>query len=481
MKPFKLSKLALVASSMLTAVSHAATQPNVIVMLADDLGYGEIQRLNPERGKIPTPHYDELSKSGMTFTDAHSASSVCTPTRYAMLTGRYAWRTSLQKGVIQGGESPISKDILTIPKMMDQLGYDTALIGKWHLGMFFDGKFDNSPNVQVGAKVTEGPIDKGGFDHYFGYHHSRQMNILIDDDTVTERIEPIEMLPRITEAAVDYIESRKSDEDPFFLYLPWNSPHSPVVPDEKWQGKSGLNAHADFVMQTDDSVGQVIDALKRTGQLNNTIIISSSDNGTSAPTADAEYLRSKGHYPSADFRGYKADLWEGGSRVPFFVSWPGVVKPDTYNDDLIVMNDIFATLADINDYSLPNNAAVDSYSFYPLLTKKGDTKRKNAIHHSWSGHFAIRQGKWKLLLASGSSGWTEPVEVKGREVQLYNMEMDKGEQADLSKQYPEVVEELLSILKSQVANGRSTEGTKMEAYSPVDIFKTSNYEKNKYL
>ena len=334
----------------------AAESPNVVVMLADDMGFGELQCLNPKRGKIPTPNLDAIAGKGLVFTDAHSGSSVCTPTRYGLLTGRYAWRTRLQRGVLTGGESLIAENRLTLSRMLKGRGYDTAIIGKWHLGMLYDGE-KNSGKIPVGAKVTHGPIDRGGFDMFRGFHHARQMDLWIEDDKVASRLTAKEMLPKLTAAAVDYVRSHKDSNKPFFLYVPWNSPHSPVAPSDEWAGKSKLNAHADFVMQTDHSFGQVIDALKETGQFENTLIICSSDNGTSAPTSKMANLKAKGHYSSGDLRGSKADIWDGGHRVPFIVSWPDVIKKPGRTSALVCLTDLVATVADIVGESLPPTAA----------------------------------------------------------------------------------------------------------------------------
>ncbi|WP_019026069.1 sulfatase family protein [Colwellia piezophila] len=500
--------LTLSAGYITCSFANEQTQPNIIIFLADDLGYGEIQHLNPEHGKIPTPNLDALARSGLTFTDAHSASSVCTPTRYALLTGRYAWRTRLQKGVLTGGESLIAENRLTLAKMLKNQGYHTSMIGKWHLGMLFDGKHDKSADITVGTKVSEGPIDKGGFDEFLGFHHARQMNLLIKNQQVSEKITPVEMLPRLTQAAVAYIDSRKNNKQPFFLYIPWNSPHSPVKPSKAWLGKSGLNEHADFVMQTDDSTGQVIAALKRNNLLENTIIISSADNGTSEKTANAKALVAQGHYPSGNLRGYKSDSWDGGHRVPFFVSWPKVIPANSVSSQLISLNDIFSTLAELLKINLADinteyindennatksstaknsvadgnvaegNVAEDSISFLPLLvkTKKNNIPQKkplrqNIIHHSISGHFAIRQGPWKLILASGSGGWSKPKKVKGISAQLYNLDHDLGEQDNLARAMPEKVAELTALLQAQVAAGRSTPGIKQHNDVTVNIFK----------
>ena len=448
-------------------VVAAADRPNIVILLADDQGFGELQCLNPSRGKIPTPRLDAIAASGMVFTDAHSGSSVCTPTRYGLMTGRYAWRTRLQSGVLTGGESLIAKDRLTIAKLLKQQGYHTAVIGKWHLGMLFDGEHLRG-DVPVGAKVTHGPLDRGGFDEFHGFHHARQIRTWIDNDVVTASIEPIEMLPRLTAAAVDYVHDRKDSEQPFFLYVPWSSPHSPVVPTASWQGKSGLNEHADFVMQTDDSFGQVIDALRETGQLENTLILCSSDNGTSAPTSNKSQLEKMGHYPSGDLRGSKADIWDGGHRVPFLASWPGVVKAGSHCDQLICLTDVIATVADVLEVSLPADAAEDSVSFLPLLRGQSGPTRHSVVHHSISGYFAIRDGRWKLSLCPGSGGWTAPKPQKKAWakqqrlglplVQLIDMGADVGEQHNLAAEKPEKVAELRSELQSQIERGRSTPG-----------------------
>ena len=228
-----------------TAEAEAQSRPNIVVMLADDMGFGELQCLNPKRGKIPTPQLDALAESGLVFTDGHSGSSVCIPTRYGLMTGRYAWRTRLQNGVLTGGESLIAEQRLTIAKMMNQNGYETALVGKWHLGMLYDGE-KNSGKIPVGATVSHGPVDRGGFDHFWGFHHARQMDLWIENDKVTARLTPVEMLPKLTETAVAFVRDQKESDNPFFLYVPWNSPHSPVAPAPRWQGKSGLNAHRRF-------------------------------------------------------------------------------------------------------------------------------------------------------------------------------------------------------------------------------------------
>ncbi|MEM9080701.1 MAG: arylsulfatase [Verrucomicrobiota bacterium] len=438
-------------------------KPNIVILLSDDLGYGEIQHLNPDRGKIPTPHLDAIARSGMTFTDGHSTSSVCTPTRYSLLTGRYSWRTWLQKGVVKGGPSLFSSDRLTLAKFLSQNGYHTAVFGKWHLGMLFNHKKDLT-QPPLGSTVTEGPLDKGGFHEFEGFHHARQMNLWIKNDTVTDHLKPIEFLPKITKSAIDYIHRRKDQAQPFFLYLPWNSPHSPVVPTDEWQGKSSLNSHADFVMQTDHCHGQIIAALRETGQLNNTLLFVTTDNGTSAPTSKIDQLHKLGHYPSAHLRGSKADIWDGGHRVPFFLSWPGVIKPGSTSNQLVGQIDFLATIADLLNVELPPHAAEDSISFLPhLKNEKHPNPRNSLIHHSSTGQFAIRHNHHKLILCPGSGGWTTPRTETALESgppyhQLYDLATDPSEQNNLISKHPDLAQQLQTLLQTTVTNGRTTPG-----------------------
>ena len=466
---------------VLVVSRSAAVPPNIVVILADDMGFGELSCLNPDRGKIKTPQLDRIASQGMIFTDAHSGSSVCTPTRYGLLTGRYAWRTRLQSGVLTGGESLIAEDRVTLPKLLRSKGYHTAVIGKWHLGMLFGGKHVKG-KVPVGTKVTHGPLDRGGFDEFHGFHHARQMSLWIDQDEVTSNLTPEEMLPKLTESAVRYIHERKKDGKPFFLYVPWNSPHSPVVPTKEWQGKSGLNAHADFVMQTDDSFGRVYQALEDTGLIENTLVICSSDNGTSPQTSGLKELLQAGHQPSGELRGLKADLWDGGHRVPFIVSWKGKVKPGSRTDALVCLTDVMATAADAVDIDLPETAAVDSESFLPVLLGESGQARESVVHHSISGKFSIRDGSWKLMFAPGSGGWAAPKDAQARkeglpEWQLYRLDRDLGETENLVEKHPEQVEKMRELLKEQVQKGRSTPGAAQKNDVPVDIYKTGDARK----
>jgi arylsulfatase A len=446
------------------------SKPNIVFIMCDDLGYGDVQCLNPENGKIKTPHIDKIASQGMTFTDAHSGSSVCTPTRYGLMTGRYSWRTRLQSGVVSGfAPCLIAPDRLTVAGLLKGQGYATAIIGKWHLDFQYqDPKTGEilakkgKKRAPIGATVPDGPVHRG-FDYFHGNHHAGHMDTIIENDKVIERLDEIHNLPRLTEKSVAYIEERaKSPEQPFFLYVPLGSPHSPHVPTPEWQGKSGLNVYADFVMQTDATVGAIADAIDKNGFADNTLLIFTSDNGCSR-IADIPALREKGHHVSAHFRGSKADVWDGGHRVPFLVRWPGKVEAGSSSDQLICLVDLFATASDITGGKAPTMGE-DSVSFLPALSGQAiKSTRKGIIHHSVAGRFAYRQGKWKLLLARGSGGWSSPNEgaaarAGAPEAQLYDMENDPSEQNNLYLTQPKIAERLLADLTADVGNGRSTDG-----------------------
>lgn len=441
-------------------------KPNIVLILADDLGYGDVQCLNPNRGKIPTPHLDSLARQGITCTDAHSGSSVCTPTRYGLLTGRYAWRTRLQRGVLSDYAKPlIAADRLTLPGFLQQHGYHTACIGKWHLGFTVDrpttkGQFAGAP---LGAKTTNGPITRG-FDHFFGFHHARMMKSVFEGDRVTTLIEPIDMLPTLAKQAEDYIAAQSRTDKPFFLYVPLSSPHTPIVPSKAWQGNSGLGSYADFVMETDGAVGQILAALEQAGIAENTLVFATSDNGCS-PAADVAALEKLGHFPSAQYRGYKSDIWDGGHRVPFFVRWPGKIKPGSTSHRMICLTDLMATAAAVVGAELPENAAEDSYSFLPVLLGTGHSARTSIVHHSIAGRFAIREGDSKLCLCRGSGGWSKGGDTES--VQLYDLDTDASEATNLASTRLTEVKRLTNLLAKIVQDGRSTPGKPQK--NDVDI------------
>lgn len=463
----------------------ATDRPNIIYILADDLGYGDVQAFNHELGKIPTPQMDRLAQQGMIFTDAHSGSSVCTPTRYGVLTGRYSWRTRLQSFVLWGFDQPlIAQDRLTVAGLLKEQGYHTAMVGKWHLGLGLrnpagkptHGRKAGINDVDWNARITGGPVDLG-FDYCYGIAPSLDMPpyIYVEDDrfvgeaTTIKKFYPnregpahadfeaIDTLPIISQKSVEYIQKQTADQ-PFFLYVPLTSPHTPILPTDEWQGRSDLGAYGDFVMQTDAVVGQIVEAVDTAGFSENTIIIMTSDNGCSK-VADIDALQAQGHYPNGGFRGAKSDIWDGGHRVPFIVRWPAVVEPGSSSEEIICLTDLMATAADLTGATLPNDSGEDSVSFAAAL--RGEpiiSSRKGVVHHSVSGQFAYREGKWKILLSRGSGGWTkEPMSVNAP-AQLYDMEADPGEQNNLYHSHPEVFARLLAQLESDVTRGRSTAG-----------------------
>lgn len=462
-----LALLVLLAANA-TAKPNPPQRVNIVYVLADDLGYGDVQCLNPQRGKIPTPHADQLAAQGITFTEAHSGSSVCTPTRYGVLTGRYAWRTRLQNGVLSDYVEPlIAADRLTVPALLQQHGYHTACIGKWHLGFTVDAPAWKKEGAPLGARTADGPLTRG-FNHFYGFHHARMMKSVFQDDRVTEIVEPVDMLPKLTRHAADYIAARAKMDQPFFLYFALNSPHTPIVPSPAWQGKSSLGKYGDFVMETDWALGEIMAALDKAGVAGNTLLIFTSDNGCS-PAAGVDKLEKQGHYPSANLRGYKSDIWDGGHRIPFIARWPGVAKPGTTCGQLVCLTDLMATCAGILGAQLPDNAGEDSVSILSLLRGEDRPVRDAVVHHSINGMFSIRQRDAKFIFGAGSGGWS-----KGREeapAQLYNVANDIGEQHNLHAADRETVQRLTKLMEKHLADGRSTTGTPQRNDVAIQLWK----------
>jgi len=484
----------LLVSSLVIRPTALSAPPNIVYILCDDLGYGDVQCLNPQRGKIKTPNLDRLAAQGMTFTDAHSGSSVCTPTRYGVLTGRCAWRTRLQASVLDGFVDPlIAADRLTVPALLKQHGYHTACIGKWHLGFTLADIGDAKENkdrksgknaadaeagrnvAAIGTRTADGPVTRG-FDYYFGIHHARSIKSLFENDRVIEHVEAVDMLPKLTRRAADHITERGKAGGPFFLCLALNSPHTPIVPSPEWQGKSGINAYADYVMETDWAIGEVLAATEKAGIASNTLVIATSDNGCS-PAAKLPELAKAGHYPSAQFRGHKADIWDGGHRVPFLVRWPGRAQAGSQCAQAICHTDLMATCADILGAKLPDNAGEDSVSILPALMGNPIAPVREAIvHHSINGRFAVRQANWKLELCPGSGGWGKPGDADAKaqglpEVQLYDLGTDIGETNNVQAEHPEVVARLRNLLDQFIANGRSTPGAKQKNDVQIMVMK----------
>jgi arylsulfatase A len=495
----KINMLVLAAfSAALTGFGGVASKPNIIYILCDDLGYGDVGICNPD-GKIPTPNMDRLGREGMVFTDAHSGSAVCTPTRYGVLTGRYAWRSHLKHGVLNGFSGHlIEEGRVTVASMLKENGYHTAYIGKWHLGWDWQmtGEKDQGEGfgkikpVDYTKPVKNGPKENG-FIYSYGHCGSLDMPPYVyvengmpsagpDRETFANKKEvksgwwrkgPTapdfdheDVLPNFTRRAVKYVEQQAKTDKPFFLYLPYSSPHTPVLPSAEFKGKSGIDsAYADFTMMNDDCIGQVVEAVEKAGIADNTIIIVTSDNGCS-PEADFDELKAQDHNPSSIYRGHKADIFEGGHRVPFIVRWPAQVKAGSVCADTTCLTDMLATCADIVGVKLPADAGEDSVSMLPNLTgAAAKPLREATVHHSINGTFAIRQGKWKLIDAPHSGGWSSPRPGKDQElykdlplIQLYDMEADPGETTNVQDQHPETVERLKALLEKYKTEERST-------------------------
>ena len=485
MKKRYLKLLILSAPTYFASATHIPQKPNIIFILADDMGYGDVSALN-EKSKIKTPHLDKMASEGITFTDAHSSSSVSTPSRYSLLTGRYNWRSTLKEGVLWSySKALIPEGRTTMASMLRQQGYTTACIGKWHLGWNWANIEAGEENVDFSKPITHGPTTVG-FDYFYGIIASLDIPpyVYVENDMPTSsNIQMVEgdsdfrfwrkglaaddfshedCLPNFTRRAVKYIEEKSKAKQPFFLYFPLPAPHTPILPTKEFQGKSGLNPYGDFVLMTDDVVGQIISTLEKQGILENTIVVFTTDNGCS-PMAHIDELVEMGHNPSYIYRGHKADLYDGGHRIPTFLQWKGTYTPHQVNQT-ICLSDFMATFANLTGYKIDQNEAEDSYNLLPALSNPDYKQeiREATVHHSIDGDFTIRQGKWKLLLAPGSGGWSYPRPGKepadSPKVQLYNMETDPSEQNSLQSKFPDKVEELTKLLIKYVEEGRSTPG-----------------------
>lgn len=472
-----------------TAQAQNALQPNIVFILADDMGLGDIQAYRPE-SKVPTPRLSQLAAEGARFTDAHSPSAVCTPTRYGILTGRYCWRV-LKSGVL-GGSSPCMLDEgqMTIASLLKDAGYTTGAIGKWHLGL---GAGERTDYEQA---LKPGPLEFG-FDSYFGIPASLDMAPYcyvrdhrptaamhgtveaskqarnggggfwragkIADDFAHDQVQP-----RFTEEAVQWIQARGAEaqsgkQAPFFLYLALAAPHTPWLPSEEFRGTSGAGPYGDFASMVDAGVGQVLDALEANDFADNTLVVFTSDNGAHWTGGDiAKY----GHFANGSVRGQKADIHEGGHRVPMIVRWPGVLAAGSVRPELFGLQDWLGTVAGLLDIALPVEAAEDSFDLSALLAPDlphGQTitspPRTELIHHSFQGKFAIRSGQWKLIEGLGSGGFTQPANRKPAEgepaYQLYDLAADPRESINLAAEMPERVEELAARLDEIRTAGRS--------------------------
>ena len=532
--------------------TQAASRPNLVYILADDMGYGDVSCLNPD-SKIHTASIDRLAERGVRFTDAHASSAVCTPSRYSILTGRYAWRSRLKHGVTFGyTRHLIEDDRITVAEYLRRQGYQTACVGKWHLGMDWHDKAGNKTDdpeaVDFSKPIANGPT-RFGFDHYFGISASLDMPpyVYIEDDRVTalptrESESPtlkelwrkgptapdfyhIDVLPTLTRKAEEFIErasSRASSRGapgaageaghggfpggaseardgvgpraaaPYFLYFPLPAPHTPILPTAEFRGKSGLNTYGDFCLQVDAVVGRIMAAVEASGQADNTIVVFTSDNGCS-PWVDFAELNGLGHNPSYVFRGHKADIYDGGHRIPLVVSWPNTIPAGSESDQLVCLSDLFATMIEITGGSTvaggeaaadSGTYAEDSVSNLPIWRgvaggRAESPVREAIVHHSINGSFSIRRGRWKLELCPGSGGWSDP--KPGEEpagsppIQLYDMDADVGEQKNVHGEHPEIVAELTALLTDYLRRGRSTPGAPQKNES-VDEWPGLNWD-----
>ena len=476
---------ALLTSLLLCCVSFAGHCPNVIVIYTDDQGYGDATCLNPD-SKFHTPNIDRLAHEGLMFTDGHSPDTVCTPSRYGLLTGRYSWRTELKRGVY-GAEGPclIADGRMTLASLLRDHGYQTAMVGKWHLRMDFPGERGSrdwsKPTVDM-------PLDKG-FDYFWGipasmnygvlawfegrfasvppilYTRKKPNEIALSDYRIMPEYqkEPLkkgdlevapdfvdsDCLTRFTDEAIAWLDlAREKTDQPFFLYLPYTSPHKPVIPLGEFRGKSEAGAYGDFMIETDHHVGEILDWLDRNDQAEDTLVFFSSDNGPE--TTWKKRIELYGHDSSGIYKEGKRSIYEGGHRVPFLLRWPKVVKAGRTWDGPVCQTDLLATLVDVLGADLPDDAGEDSVSFKDVLMGEPEPEHERApmVHHSSSGRFAIRAGNWKLIMPDKKKSPRE----------LYDLSVDPGEEANVIAQNPEIARNLEAKLTVIVKNGRSTPG-----------------------
>ena len=453
-------------------------QPNIVYILADDMGYGDVSCLN-ERSALHTPHIDAMHDAGLSCTNAHASSAVCTPSRYSIMTGRYCWRTRLKNGVLFGYDEPlIDRDRETVASYLKGKGYKTACIGKWHLGFEWSLKDEeDKQSIDYEKPLKDTPVHHG-FDYFYGIAGSLDMPpyVYVENDRVTAVPDRIcgdesgvdglnkgyfrtgptgsdfvheEVLGNFTQRVLDTLDQYK--DDPFFIYFPLTAPHTPILPTEKYRGRSGTNAYGDFVLMCDDIVGMVNQKLEKLGLLEDTIVVFTSDNGCS-PMANFPELAQYGHNPSYIFRGHKADIYEGGHRIPYIIQWPKGIKAGSQSDATVCLSDMYATLRELHGDEPDSGLSEDSVSNLPLW--QGDTQkevRESIIHHSINGSFSIRKGRWKLVACPDSGGWSLPrpgtVPEDEPKFQLYDMATDIRERRNLYGTMPEVEADLMSLLQ----------------------------------
>ena len=485
--------------------ANETTMPNVIVIYTDDQGFGDATCLN-KNSKFTTPNIDRLADEGVLFTDAHCSDTVCTPSRYGLLTGRYSWRTELKRGVFQAERKCLIPDNrMTIASFLRENGYQTAMVGKWHLGMDFPGTRTTRDWSQP---VLDMPLDKG-FDYFWGIPASMNYGVLAWFEGRFAKVPPTQYtskkpnkmalndyrimppyeqsaavkdanatgnfagklevasdfsdilcLDRFTTQSIEWIKQRNTDK-PFFLYLPYTSPHKPVIPMDRFRGQGGAGAYGEFMIETDWHVGRILDFLEKEGLEEDTFILFTSDNGPE--TTWKKRKEQFKHASNGPFREGKRSIYEGGHRVPFIVRWPaGIVRPGRTYSSPICQTDLLATLADMVGTQLPQDAGEDSQSFLPALTKTTTVDRVPMIHHSFRGEFAIRDKQWKLVMGA----------TKKRNQELYDLSNDPGETHNLFETQSERAKTLQQKLTHIIRSGRSTQGNPVPNDTPYwdDLF-----------
>lgn len=474
-------------------------RPNVVLIVADDLGYGDISAYNRSSG-IDTPGIDEMAGRGISFSDAHATSSVCTPSRYSILTGEYNWRSGLKNGIVRLWDGPIiEEDQPTIGSILRDHGYDTACIGKWHLGWDWpthDGSHPNDSlplglndeeaaqrriefgltNIDFTRPIASGPVQRG-FDWYFGVDVPNYPPYTwIENDRIVEQPTVLktdqfygdegwaapgwshqEMLPRFAQLACDYIAEHGAVQDerrPFFLYLPLTAPHSPVSPSEQFVGATPIGPYGDLVREVDWFVSRIRSALESAGIAEDTLLVFTSDNGPETEVGDDEgvYRRAErtGHHSSGELRGVKRDAWEGGHRVPLIAEWPGVIPEAQQSPALASLVDLLVTFADATGCPLPDSASRDGVSLLPVLTGDAGQARESLVIHSFTGKFGVRKGPWMLIDAANGAENLEPEWLRqargyhrdNHPAELFNLAEDPAQRVNLFAQHPEIVASL---------------------------------------
>lgn len=462
----------------------AAERPNIVFILADDLGWGSVGCYGADPKLVRTPNIDRLAREGRRFTDANTPSSVCSPTRYGVVTGRYCWRTSLQCEVL-GVFDPlhIETDRLTVASLAKRQGYQTAAIGKWHLG------YGSTKPVDYTAKLRPGPQDIG-FDFHFGVpsNHGDVTGVFTDCEGViglrskelkqfgasyygkapflgldAPQREDERVMDQLTDQAIAWID-KQDRQKPFFLYFTPVAIHEPSTPSAKTKGTSGCGPYGDWTHELDNSVGRILETLERKKLAQNTLVIFTADNGgvllTEGNRPEA-IAYAAGLRVSGPWRGRKHSIFEGGFRVPFVARWPGKIPAGTVCDETISLVDTLATMAALFGEPLPPaaTAAEDSHNVLPaILGQKYDRPlRPDLIVHSADGVFAIRKGPWKWIEGDPAKSSPPKSRIDEFKPQLYNLITNPAETKDVSGEHPEIVKELSTLLERYRAGGYSRE------------------------